>query len=233
MATLFSVPGGELELPERPVVESWDAAGHPGQVRLRAFLDAVVELVGPTVNARAGDLALALAVGLDDGVPLTRGGHDLDNYLFPVVRTLGPERFAAVFARKHHAPSSTIAIGPAVPVDSAADWRGEPPLSVRTEVSASSVAWKAAIHEGCRAARPALPPGVPVELHLRFEVSARRNWSTLWKPAIDALGPLLGSPDPERPYRPHDDRIVSLALHRALDESLGHDVVITAWWRAV
>ena len=64
-------------------------------------------------------------------------------------------------------------------------------------------------------------------------VNARRNWSTLWKPAIDALGPLLGSPDPERPYRPHDDRIVSLALHRGLDESLGHDVVITAWWHAV
>ncbi|MET9875205.1 hypothetical protein ABZZ36_11355 [Actinacidiphila glaucinigra] len=40
-------------------------------------------------------------------------------------------------------------------------------------------------------------------------------------------------PDPERPYRPHDDRIVGLALHRALDESLGHNVVITAWWRAV
>ncbi|MFI8183384.1 hypothetical protein ACIF70_23095 [Actinacidiphila glaucinigra] len=233
MATLFSVPDGERGLPERPVVESWDAAGHPGRIGLRAFLDALVGLVGPTVNGREGDLALALTVGLDDKVPLTRGGHDLDNYLFPVVRALGPERFAAVFARKHHAPSSTIAIGPAVPVDSAADWQGEPQLSVRTEVSASSTAWKAAVHEACRAAGPALPPGVAVELHLRFEVSAQRNWSTLWKPAIDALGPLLGIPDPERPYRPHDDRIVRLALYRALDESLGHDIVIAAWWRAV
>ncbi|MFF7208973.1 hypothetical protein ACFZAU_00375 [Streptomyces sp. NPDC008238] len=233
MATLFSVPGGERELPEQPVVESWDAAGRPGQVRLRSFLGTVVELVGPTMSERDGDLALALTVGLDDKIPLTRGGHDLDNYLFPVVRALGPGRFAAVFARKHHAPCSTIAIGPALPVDTASGWQGEPQLSVRTQVSASSVAWKAAIHEACRATRPSVPPDVPVELHLCFEVSAGRNWSTLWKPAVDALGPLLGMPEPDRPYRPHDDRIVSLALHRVLDESIGHDLVVTAWWRTL
>jgi hypothetical protein len=60
-------------------------------------------------------------------------------------------------------------------------------------------------------------------------VSAGRNWSTLWKPAIDALGPLLGMPDPNHPFRPSDDRIVDLTLHRNVDDALGHDVVVTVW----
>ena len=36
-------------------------------------------------------------------------------------------------------------------------------------------------------------------------------------------------PDPDRPFRPHDGRIVNLALHRNVDDSLDHDIVITAW----
>ncbi len=39
-------------------------------------------------------------MGLLDQVRLTDGGRDLDNYLFPIARRLGPERVAAMFAAK-------------------------------------------------------------------------------------------------------------------------------------
>ena len=51
----------------------------------------------------------------------------------------------------------------------------------------------------------------------------------MWKPLIDAFGPVLGE-DPVRAFHPHDDRIVCLGLHHGLDTSIGHDVVIDAWW---
>jgi hypothetical protein len=63
-------------------------------------------------------------------------------------------------------------------------------------------------------------------MQVRFGVSIRRNWSTLWKPGIDALGPLLGIQSTGRPFRPDDDRIVDLHLFRVIDDSLGHDVVV-------
>lgn len=229
MPSLFSPPAvTPVRLPQPPVLESWDAIGHPSQQRLRAYLDSVATLVGPALAEDTTHLAMALDVGLADHVALTRGGHDLDNYLFPLARSFGADRFDAVFARKHHAASSTMAVGPALP--QGLDRAAVPPLlSVRTSVSVTSAAWKEAIHQACRAAHPEPAPSGPLQVQLCFRVSTRRNWSTLWKPAIDALGPLLGMPDPDRPFRPSDDRIVDLALHRNVDDSLGHDVVIAAW----
>ncbi|QOV33852.1 hypothetical protein IM697_27115 [Streptomyces ferrugineus] len=230
MPTLFAPPTvAPVTLSGPPVLESWDAAGHPSQQRLRAYLDSVAELVGPAAAEGGTRLAMALDVGLADHVSLTRGGHDLDNYLFPLVRRFGAGRFDAVFARKRHAPSSTITVGPAAPPPDSHRAAVPPLLSVRTSVSATSVAWKGAIHAACRAACPEPAADGPLAVELCFRVSGGRNWSTLWKPAIDALGPLLGMPDPHRPFRPCDDRVVDLALHRNLDDSLGHDIVIDAW----
>jgi hypothetical protein len=36
--------------------------------------------------------------------------------------------------------------------------------------------------------------------------------------------------DPIRPFHPHDDRIVSLALHHTINTGIAHDVIIDAWW---
>jgi hypothetical protein len=65
---------------------------------------------------------------------------------------------------------------------------------------------------------------------VRFTVARARNWSNLWKPAIDALGPMLGIPNPAKPFDPLDDRIVSLGLHRTVDDSVGWGVIVEAWW---
>ena len=84
----------------------WDRAGHPSQVKLARFLAHVDAIAGPVLATVSGRVAAELIVGFSDGVSLTDGGHDLDDYLFPVAQRLGPERVAAIFGRKIHGPSS-------------------------------------------------------------------------------------------------------------------------------
>ncbi|MFD0783354.1 hypothetical protein ACFQZ8_05380 [Micromonospora azadirachtae] len=211
-----------------PVLESWNAADHPDQRRLRAYLDEVIRLVGADALPPGEPLALELVVGLPATIAPDRGGRDLDNYLFPVVRRIGAGRVAAVFGRKLQQPESTIAVGVAA---RQADLPGPPQLRIRTTTSTQSPAWKHAIHEACRRVSSEPLPSGPIALYIRFGVSSRRNWSALWKPAIDALGPLLGAPDPKHPFRANDDRIVELELHRDVDDLLADDVVIDFWWR--
>ena len=56
-----------------------------------------------------------------------------------------------------------------------------------------------------------------------------RNWTNIWKPLIDAFGPVLGE-NPGQPFHPNDDRITSLGLHHDINTAIVHDVIITAWW---
>ena len=226
---MFARPGaaGHIRLDHEPVLESWNAADHPDQVRLRTYLGGVTRQLLDAEWAKTGPRAVELIVGLPECTPLDRGGRDLDNYLYPLVRHFGAERIGAAFARKAHQKGSTLAV---VPVAALAEPVEESQLTVRTSVSATSAAWKAVIHEACaRTVTGPLPPG-PVGVRLQFGVSAARNWAALWKPAIDALGPVLGMPHPAQPYRPDDDRIVDLHLHRSIDDTLGHDVIVRAWW---
>jgi hypothetical protein len=70
-------------------------------------------------------------------------------------------------------------------------------------------------------------------VELRFTVSRRRNWTALWSPALDALGPILGVPDPGKPLVADTARVTSLSLHRKLDDQIGPDVLVEVWWRSV
>jgi hypothetical protein len=217
-----------VRLRSRPVLDSWDAADHPHQQALTRFLDDVEQDLG--WGPRAGEhLALELLVGLPDSVRLDDDGHDLDNYLFPIIRRLGPVRFDAVFARKQHADHSSIRISRAAPVPRPPE---PPQLHTRLSASATTIAWKEHLHAACLRATPEPAPPGPLTLQMRLAVSRRRNWAALWKPAIDSLGPILGRPDPTRPYRAHDDRITSLALHRRFDDLLGHRVGVEVWWQS-
>ena len=220
-----NVPGVELEL--SPVLESWDSCAHPDQVRLRAFLDEVADVAchsGVETN-----LALELQVGLPQSKPLMSGGGDLDNYLFPIARRLGTEKFDAVFGTKRHDSASTLAVSQARPVAA----HGEPDMVVRTTASASTRAWKQQVRVACAMAAPVEPLPGAIGIDIDFRLSPARNWSTVWKPAIDSLGPLLGEPKSSRPFTPNDDRIMRLGLHRSLDAALGWDIVLSVWWTAV
>jgi hypothetical protein len=213
-------PASQRKLATAPVPESWNASAHPDQRRLNAYLDDAMKLLDADRRAGGEALALELTVGLPAAYPLT-------GYLFPLARRLHAESIAAVFGSKRADDFSTIAIGRAASLTRAAP---APRFSVRTTVSSQSSEWKWQIHRACgHAAGIPLPPG-PVAVRIRLGVSPRRNWSVLWKPAIDALGPVLGTPDPRYPFHPADDRIVDLEIHRHLDDSLGNDVAVDVWW---
>ena len=72
--------------------------------------------------------------------------------------------------------------------------------------------------------RDVLPDG-PLSLELAFVVGPGRDWVDLWKPTIDALGPLLG--ETNRPWHPKDGRIVDLGLHGSVEPGRGDGVLIS------
>lgn len=224
MAVVFRHPSGAVQLTVEPQLASWDKAGAPGQLRLAGFLAHVAEVAGPLMTATSGQVAVELSVGLPGHLALADGGRDLDNYLFPVAGRLGPQRIAAMFGRKTRGPSS-LAVGPALAEPAAAP----PLLSARLTGSYERTSWKQQLHDQLEQADvPALRPG-PATLDISVTTGPGRNWTALWKPLIDAFGPVLGE-DPARPFHPRDDRITSLGLHHHVSSGTGHDVIIDAWW---
>lgn len=224
---LFAEPDAEpLPLSMDPCLESWDAASHPSQVSLQRYLDHVAVLTGPVLTEASDSAAVILSVGLPAGIPLTTGGRDLDNYLCPVVRRLGAAEVTAAFACKTHGLSS-IGVGTPLPrsADDLLEWNS---CSVAATASTQSRLWK----EQIAAEIPTDGMGTgPIEMHIAFVIGPGRNWVTLWKPAIDALGGILGLDNPARPFHPRDDRIVRLGLHRRVDATMGWDVLLGVWWR--
>jgi len=66
-------------------------------------------------------------------------------------------------------------------------------------------------------------------MEITFRVGPRRAWTNLWKPAIDALGGILGLVG-TRAWHPRDERIGALSLHREVDDHLEHAVELGVWW---
>ena len=226
MATVYRRPASAVRHSVKPQLASWDRAGHPSQVKLARFLAHVDVMARPVLASVSGRVAAELIVGFSDGVSLIDGGHDLDNYLFPVIQRLGPQRVAAVFGRKIHGPSS-LAVGPAQPD---AD-RSTPQFSTRMTGSYERKQWKQTLHNRLAEQAATIDPG-PLGLKIALRTGPGRNWASLWKPLIDAFGPVLGE-DPTRPFHPHDDRVISLSLHHTIDTDIAHDVIIDAWWTRV
>ena len=207
----------------KPQLASGERAAHPSQVKLNRFLAHVDAIARPVLAAVNGRVVAELIVGFSDGVSLIDGGHDLENYLLPVAQRLGPQRVAAIFGRKIHGPSS-LAVGPAQPGTAGTT----PQFSARMAGAYERRAWKQQLHDRLTAQAAAIDPG-PAGLTIALTTGPGRNWASLWKPLIDAFGPVLGE-DPARPFHPRDDRIVSLALHHTIGTGLAHDVIIDAWW---
>jgi hypothetical protein len=207
----------------KPQPASGERAAHPSQVKLGRFLAHVDAIAGPVMATVRGRVTAELIVGFRDGIPLLDRGHDLDNYLFPVVQRLGPQRVAAIFGRKIHGPSS-LSVGPARP-DTA---QASPQFSARLAGSCDRRQWKQQLHDRLEAQAATIDPG-PAGLTITLTTGPGHNWASLCQPLIDAFGPVLGE-DPARPFHPHNDRIVSLGLHHTIDTGITNDVIIDAWW---
>jgi hypothetical protein len=223
MAMVYRRPVGVMRQSVTPQLASGERAAHPSQVKLRRFLAHVDAIAGPVLASVSGRVAAELIVGFSEGACLIDGGHDLGSYLFPIASRLGPQRVAAIFGRKIVGPSS-LAVGPAQPDPAQAT----PQFSARIAGSAERHQWKQQLHDRLAGQAAAIEPG-PVGLTIALTTGPGRNWPGLWKPLIDAFGPVLGE-DPTRPFHPHDDRIVSLGLHHTIDTGIAHDVIIDAWW---
>ena len=226
MAMVYRRPAGVMRQSVKPQLASWDRAGHPSQVKLARFLAHVDTIAGPVLATVSGRVAAELIVGFSEGACLIDGGHDLGSYLFPVAQRLGPQRVAAIFGRKIHGPSS-LAVGPAQPATAAA----APQFSARMAGSYERMQWKQNLRDRLAAQAAAIDPG-PAGLNIALTTGPGRNWARLWKPLIDAFGPVLGE-DPARPFCPDDDRIVSLGLHHIIDTGVASDVLIDAWWTSL
>lgn len=168
-----------------------------------------------------------MAVGLPAGQDLCSGGRDLDNYLFPIVRRIGASRFVAVFGEKRHGASLLGTQGADERgVENMSEWES---ATVLTTVAAQSKSWKEEV--AAQLSEHSVVPDGGVDVHVSFRVSPRRNWATLWKPAIDSLGAIVGVEDSRRPFHPRDDRIVRLGLHCMSDSAIGDAVAMRIWWR--
>jgi hypothetical protein len=173
MAMVYRRPVGVMRQSVKPQLASWDRAGHPSQVRLARFLAHVDAIAGPVLARVGGRVAAELIVGFSNGVSLIEGGHDLDNYLFPVASRLGPQRVAAIFGRKIHGPSS-LAVGPAQP-----DTAGlTPQFSARMAGSYVRKEWKQQLHERLAAQAAPIDPG-PAGLRIALTTGPGRNWASL------------------------------------------------------
>jgi hypothetical protein len=216
-----------LELIDRPLLASWDRHDHPSQVRLRAYLERLIELVAPAIARIEGPTALQLDVGLGPNIDLLHQ-RDLDNYLQPLADAL-PSSVCSYWATKSTATTSTVTVGLAVSAG-AHDLDGWSSARATTAASLSGSAGKHAINVAIEATASITPDG-PLELQVVFAIGEDRNWRPLWKPAIDALDPILGRTQPDRPFHPRDDRIVRLGLHRRIQTDRGAATSLDVYWR--
>jgi hypothetical protein len=209
-----------VELTRQARLASWDPAGHPAQVALSNYLDHTEQDLRDHLRAPA-PWALELHVGLPAASRLL-DHHDLDNYLYPLAKRLGSRHIISARALKQYGDRSLARLDTARPAD--------PPLDrmfyrLRTTASAETTEYKQQIHEQLTASgtRP-MPAGSPMSAVIGFRCGPARNWLNLWKPTIDALGPLIG--EGNRMWSPRDGAIVDLALHLLVDPAMRWDVEV-------
>jgi hypothetical protein len=216
-----------FQLPFPPLVESWERRAHPSQIRLAAYRETLRTLAEPALYALERPLALGFHVA---GRPDIASGCDLDNFLTPVVKALGGgDTFAFVWATRGRPDEhATLTLARAVETRLRLEGRLSHVVA-RIHGSPEKREWKAAVANAVGVHDSATRSG-PIELAIRFGLSPRRNWVSLWKPAIDALGGVLGEGD--RPWHPRDDRISLLVLERQLRPELGWDIELDISWAA-
>jgi hypothetical protein len=215
---------------DKPKLASWNANSDPEQIALKRYLDDIEQKLHPLPQVPG--LFLHMVIDVKNPAHLLHH-HDLDNYLYPVVYRLGASRFSMVSASKRIGGGSYLQIGQTQPENvSFLENDGWQSFQHNTgRVSTAKSEWKAGIRDKLKTQQIHQLQSGAVDIQLIWKCSSRRNWINLWKPTIDAMGPVLGEPDTHRPFHPNDDRIVSLKLHLNPNDSSGWSVDIGMMWR--
>src|SRR3546814_19349266 len=121
----------------------------------------------------------------------------LDNYSSPLATRRRTVALVSVWCCNRHAANSR---GLVVASDKAT--APTEIYTVRTTASTQTRAYKEQIRSAVSSASE-IAPG-PVQLQLGYVVGPQRNWTSLWKPTIDALDPPLGRTREDRDWPPQD-----------------------------
>ncbi len=216
-----------------PQLASWDKRTHPSQIRLKKYLDEVMKELHPVQFVNL-PLFLHLDVDVRKAESLLKH-HDLENYLTPLFgsQKLDSKQFSLVSARKYVGGGSRLQIGSATVVTNnsiLSDWRH---FNYTTHGSTQNNQWKENLRNALALEeRQPLPP-FAIEMQIAWKTSPKRTWVNLWKITGDCLGPILGEPNPLKPFAPNDDRIVKLAFHHTTDANMKYDIHIDIWWRTI
>jgi hypothetical protein len=212
----------------RPLLASWDRIDHPSQVRLRKYLESLIARVGQLPSDDFFYLDLTVDVQFADRL---RRHYDVENYLTPLfgAKYFNHRRFTRVVGRKRVGGGSRLEVGRIAPESSLLS---DNAWSTVTMNVGPGQKWKHRLRDELSTGHAPIDESKFVELLISWRVSSRRNWTTLWKPTIDAMGPILGSAGPGL-FNPKDDRITSLALHRIVDDAVGNDIQLSMWWRSL
>ncbi len=210
-----------------PQLASWDHGEHVNQLRLKSYVNAVRHHFAPVLADRE-KLALSLIVDLKRAERLRRG-NDVENYITPLIKGLGWNRFVYAEVEKRVGGGSHIAIGQAEPLASVPAWNG---WSGRMRGKLTDADGKRAIRQSLLEATKSPLPAGPLAMHMAWRLRPTRNWVGLWKPTGDSMGPVVGeSRYPKKEFHPDDDRITRLMLHRCVDGNLEQHVLdVGLWW---
>lgn len=216
-----------------PLLAQWEKSTHPAQIRLNDYLCRLKDHFLP-LSSDSKELFLHMEVDIQEPERLL-DQKDLENYLTPLFgsKCFDSSRFILVSAIKRVGGGSSLQIGRAekytLPFDNSDSSWGK--AFCNPGSGTSSKKWKEQLHAELLTSCNAVLPEGPVEVHLAFRCSQRRNWANLWKPTGDAMGPVLGYASSNNIFHPKDDRITSISFHKTLDNMIGYGVEIGMWWR--